>query len=949
MVYLRIQDGKSKKRYNKIMKIYRSIIILSALLASITAHGQQVLLDKDSTKVDLGFGIEQKLLNTSAAVSIITQKELQQTAAINLAEALYGRLLGLTALKNGGFSGNDNYGPSLNVRGLQTLSENNLLILVDGIKRPIDRLTVDEVESVTVLKDAAAVALLGYQGINGALLVKTKRGGEGVLNVDVSYDHKFTFNPKIAEFVDAETYARSMNEARSNDGLTAAYSEKELALFKSGEDPYFYPNVNWKDETLKNIGSEDRFNIAIHGSNNKLRYFTMLNYTSSKGILKGTKQPDFDSQLKYSKANIRTNIDFAVTPTTNMVVNVLANFIETNEPSATNANDLIYQIYRLPASAFPIKTPDGIWGGNQNYTDANPIARIQDTGREKTHHRALYADAAINQKLDFLTEGLSATIRLAYDNYSRINEEHYKKFQYGYVEYAGEVGDKENINSVIYGDKVNNLAFNKWLGNQWRATQFALSLDYQKSFLKHDVRTSLIYNTQSEIGMERYNTFYRANLMWYMHYGWNQKLMMDLVLAANGSNRSYPEKWAFSPTFSLAYIFANNKNHSILNLGKIRASTGIQHSDYVPVNGIWLENYGGGHGNIVFKPNYDGNNWGSALTHYPLTSFSLETAYKYNMGIDLHLFRSLNITADAYYNRRSNIMQNANDLNSWVIGRPDSYATKGKVDSYGVELGLDYSKQFYNDFFFHTSAYFTWGKNKIKDYIEIPTESYQSHIGQRVDQAYGLEAIGFFEDEDDISASPEQQFMQVKPGDIKYRDQNNDNIINEDDEVYFGYGQSIPETNYSFSLGAEYKRFGFNILFQGMTGLTKYLNTTGVWDCMKGNNNLSVHYLENAWHPNGENNEKALYPRLTTQDNPNNYRPNTVWYKNINWLKLRNVEIYYRIPNSWLKKVSVSGAKVFVKGENLLSFSNIDVMDPEVINTNYPIMKGVSAGFNINF
>ena len=932
------------------MNKYISNICMVGLFAfATTANAQNSLMNKDSIMTDLGFGLQQSLTNTSAAISIITSEELQQTSAINLADALYGRLLGLTALKTGGFSGDENYGATFNIRGYQTLSENNTLILVDGLPRPIDRLTVNEVESVTVLKDAAALALLGYRGVNGAILVKTKRGKEGKLNIDVSYNHKFTFSPKIADFVDGYTYAQTLNEARNNDGLSKAYSDLELELFKYGSDPYFYPNVNWKDEVLKNVGSEDQVNLSVHGGSDKVKYFTMLNYTGSKGMLKGTEQQDYNSQLRYSKANVRANLDFAITPTTNMTVNMLANFIETNEPSAGNGNDIIYQIYRLPATAFPIKTPDGIWGGNQNYTDANPVARIQSTGREKTHQRALYADAQLTQKLNFLLKGLSASVRLGYDNLSRINEEHSKSFQYGYVSYAGDTGDKSNVSSTVYGNKINNLEYNKWQGNQWRSSHFVLSVDYETKIKDHSISASAIYNTESEIGMGRYNTFYRANVMGYVHYDWKQKLVADVVLAANGSNRSYPEKWAFSPTMSLAYIFANNQEHNILNFGKVRGSFGIQHSDYVPINGIWLESYDGGHGNIVFKPSYDGGNWGNYLSHYPLTSFSLETAYKYNLGVDLRLFKSLDITADVYYNRRSNIMQSANDLNSWVVGRPDSYATQGKVDSYGVEFGMNYIKQFNKDFLLRAGAYLTWGRNEIIDYIEIPTESYQSHIGQRVDQAYGLQAIGFFKDERDIAESPEQQFSQVQPGDIKYKDQNNDKVINEDDEVYFGYGQNIPETNYSFTLGAEYKRFGFNILFQGMTGLSKSLNTVGVWNCMKGNNNLSVHYLENAWRPDGGDNANALYPRLTTQDNLNNDRASSIWYKNLNWLKLRNVEVYYRIPENWLKKISVSGAKIYVKGENLLTLSNMDVMDPEVMNTNYPVMKGISAGFSLNF
>ncbi len=915
--------------------------------AATTATAQYSLVNKDSITVDLGFGVETTLAHTSAAVSIITAEELQQTSAINLSDALYGRLLGLTAMKTGGFSGDDNYGAWFNVRGYQTLSENNVLILVDGIPRSIDRLTVDEVESVTVLKDGAAVALLGYKGVNGAILVKTKRGKEEKLNVDVSYSHKFTFSPEVADFVDGYTYARAMNEARYNDGLSEAYSNEELELFKSGSDPYFYPNVSWKDEVLKDMGSEDRINLSFHGGSDKVKYFTMLDYTSSRGILEGTKQQDYDSQLRYSKANIRANIDFAITPTTNMTVNMLANFIETKEPAYGNGNDVFYRLYRTPASAFPIRTLDGVWGGNQVFGDGNPLARISDTGYEKTHQRALFADAKLTQKFDFLLEGLSASVRMGYDNMSRINEEHSKSFQYGFVYYKDVVGDVNNIGTTVYGDKINSLGYNKWQGNQWRATHFAISVDYAKQIREHNLAASLIYNTESEIGMDRYNTFYRANAMAYLHYDWNRKLFADVVLAANGSNRSYPEKWAFSPTVSLAYAFMNDKDNEVLNYGKVRGSFAIQHSDYVPVQGIWLENYGGGHGDIVFGTNYS-TTWGNYLTHYPLTSFSLETAYKYNLGADVRLFNSLDVTADLYYNRRSNIMLNANDLNSWVVGRPDSYATSGKVESYGVELGVNYLKTFQNNLTLRAGAFFTWGRNEIKDYIELPSEEYQSRIGQRVDQAFGLEAIGFFKDQSDIDNSPTQQFSEVKPGDIKYKDQNGDKVINEDDQIYMGYGQNVPETNFAFTLGAEYKGFGFNVLFQGMGGLTKYLGTEGVWNCVNGNRNLSTHYWENAWHP-GVDNSVAKYPRLTSQDNPNNYRGNTIWYNDLNWLKLRNVEVYYRIPEKWLDKVNVSGAKVFVKGENLLTISNMDVMDPELINTNYPVMKGITAGININF
>ena len=275
------------KRHHKILKLS-----LAAVCATVTLNmnAQSSLVDYKNGKVDLGMGIEQSQLLSTAATQTISGEELEKTAAISLKDALYGKLLGLTALKQGGFSGSDGYGATLNVRGNQTTSENNLLILVDGIERSIDYITVAEVESVTVLKDAAAVALFGYQGTNGAILVKTKRGITTGNKISVSYDHKFTFNPKVADFVDGYTYANAINKARANDGLSPMYNDYELNAFKTGSDPYYYPNVNWKDEAFRNMGSEDKVNLSMKGGNERLQYFAMLDYTDSRGLLKGTEQ-----------------------------------------------------------------------------------------------------------------------------------------------------------------------------------------------------------------------------------------------------------------------------------------------------------------------------------------------------------------------------------------------------------------------------------------------------------------------------------------------------------------------------------------------------------------------------------------------------------------------------------------------------------------------------------
>lgn len=249
------------------------MLMLATAAASLTASAQVKLDDKNATAYDLGYGVEVSNFLSTASSTTITGEELQQTSATNLAQALYGRLAGLTALSQGGFSGDENKGASFNIRGYHTLNDKGILILVDGFERPIDRLSVEEVESVTILKDAAATALLGYEGANGVILVKTKRGVEGKTHVKVDYSHKFQFKPEFADMVDGYGYAKALNRARANDGLTAAYTEQELNLFKDGSDPFFYPNVNWRDLVFKNNAEEDHAYISVYGGTNKVKYY----------------------------------------------------------------------------------------------------------------------------------------------------------------------------------------------------------------------------------------------------------------------------------------------------------------------------------------------------------------------------------------------------------------------------------------------------------------------------------------------------------------------------------------------------------------------------------------------------------------------------------------------------------------------------------------------------
>ena len=934
--------------------------------APMAVSAQVTLSDKESQKVDLGYGVEQSEFLTTAAATTITAEELRRTSAISLADALYGKLLGLNAYQNTGFKGEEGRGATFNIRGIQTTAKNGtqrinygnyedipgeagILILVDGVERPIDRLSVEEVESVTVLKDAAAVALYGHEAINGVLLVKTKHGTkDGKYHFKAGISHKIQFDPKSADMVDAYDYAKALNYARVNDfGVgSEAYSEADLQKFRSGSDPLVYPNVNWKDEVFKKTAHESNAYLSFFGGTEKVQYYAQLDYTDARGLYKNPDQGDWNSQLKYSKANIRANVDFEVSPTTRVSANILGILMETNGVPNVNSNDAWWHLYKVPALAFPIKTASGIWGGSQTYGDFNLLAKSQGTGFSKTHQRQIWANMTLEQDLDIITKGLKFYIGASYDNSSNTIENRSKGYQYGWHDIA-------SGGEVVMGTVEDKLVFNHWVDSQWRIATFNAGFKYGIQLNNGDnIAANANYNMKSEIRDNRSNTWYRANWQLALHYDHANRLMADVVLAANGSNRSYPAKWAFSPTLGLGYIFINQPESSFLNYGKVRLSGGIQHTDYVPEPGLWLASWDSSHGQFWYGTNFQ-SSWGAFLTQFPTDDFAQETAYKANFGTDLRIANSLDVTLDVFYQQRRNILVSAASLNSAVVGIQSSYDDKGRIASYGMELGLRYAKTFANGLNLNAGASFSTVKSEILKWIETPAYPNLSVVGGPADSERGLIALGFFQSQDEIDNSPVQQFGQVKVGDIKYKDVNEDGVINENDFVAMDYGNTFPSLNYAFNLGAEYKGFGINATFQGAAHQVKNLRyVDGVWGVLSATTdnptlrNLSQEYYDNCFDMAGAN---ALYPRLSTENVANNAQNSTIWYRNANWLKLRDCEIYYKLPASVIEPLKISGAKIFVQGQNLLSFDNIDAMDAENLSTGYPVMKSVNFGLSVQF
>ena len=414
----------------------RNIFMLSLLAGlSLPAAAQQ-----DSTgisfvdqAIEVGANKDFTRAQSTAAVSVITNKDVDKRSAKNIGNSILGQGNGLVSLQGTGTYFEQN--PTFYVRGLQSLSTSTPLVLVDGIERDMSFVSPEEVDHVSILKDAAAVALYGYKGANGAILITTKRGQYNSKNIRVSYDHLFNFQSNRPKFVDGATFASAVNEAYANEGAGARYTAEELAAFKSGQYPYQYPNVNWVDETFRKSGATNKINVEFSGGGEKFRYFTMLNILSDKGFIK---TPDatngYSTQDKYVRGNLRTNIDIDLTPTTLLKVNMLGMLSEMSRPggptsvgssSSTAKADLWDMVYSLPSSAFPIANEDGIWGGSSTFSGVNnPVAESTGAAYYKLHERALFADMTLQQDLKYWTPGLSLTARLGYDTFSTLYEDH---------------------------------------------------------------------------------------------------------------------------------------------------------------------------------------------------------------------------------------------------------------------------------------------------------------------------------------------------------------------------------------------------------------------------------------------------------------------------------------------------------------------------------------------
>ena len=902
-----------------------------------------------SQPVNLGFGIEQTLGESTMSVAL--SNDINRRSSKNIGNSLYGQVLGLTTLQGTGDYAS--FEPTFFVRGLQSLNGSSPLIMVDGIERNITNISPEEVERVIVLKDAPATALYSYKGANGAINIITKRGRYNFSEIKFTYDHGFTWEARRPQFVNGYDYATALNEAYVNDGRAPRYTANELNAFQTGKYPYLYPNVDWIAETFRNHGASDIFNLSFRGGGSRLRYYTQVNLVNNAGFIAHPNENEgYSTQNKYNKANLRTNLDIDLTTTTKLAVNLKGVLLEASRPGLSS-DALWDKIYTVPAAAFPIKTESGLWGGNTTWTGYyNPVALTQGRAYSKAHTRALFADATLKQDLSSVTQGLSAWTRFAYDNIAAYWENHTRSYQYGMAS-AGSWNNGEPTGITQYkAGSDSNMSADSKLDWQNRNFNFGVGANYDRSFGEHKLQSVLMWNYEFRNANGQNNTIYRTSASLYNHYGYKGKYFADLSLGLAASNRLAPgHRTAFSPTLSAAWLLSKEdfmQGMRFVDFLKVRASWGIINLDHIPEQGYWEQVFTGG-GGYNLGSNYDAySGWKEG--RLAAMNSTHEKAYKYNVGLDATLFGTLDLTIDGYYQRRTDIWVASSGKNSDVVGISHPYVNGGIVDSYGFEWGAQYHKEIAKDLQLRAGMNYTLAKNKIKEEYEEPRAyDYEKRTGNPVNQIFGLQAIGFFTDQADIDHSPVQRLgTNPKPGDIKFKDQNGDNVIDGDDYVKMGYNTVCPEIYYAFNLGIEYKGLGFFAQFQGVANYTAILNTKSVYRPLVNNTNIGQYYFENRWTPETAN--TALYPRLSSEDNQNNYTVNSVWLADRSFLKLRNVEVYYHLPATLFNNSRfIKKAKFYVRGIDLLCLDHIKRADPECYGADYPVTRSISLGVVLGF
>lgn len=955
-------------------------------ISKLRDRGNEIYLDPVKDMLDevvvTGMG-NRKKITVTGAVTNVDVDDLKHISTSNLSNALAGNVAGVMAMQTSGQPGKNK--SEFWIRGISTFgASKSAYILVDGFEREnIDDLNIEDIESFSVLKDASATAIYGSKGANGVVLITTKHGKEGKINVNAKFETAYNSRTKTPEFVDGVTYAGLLNEARITRSKGIYFTPTEMELFANGLDPDLYPNVDWKDLLLKDGAMSYRANVNISGGGKTARYYASISYVNDEGMYKtdGTLKKKYNTNANYGRWNYRLNLDIDITPTTLLRLGTSGDLSTRNAPGW--GDDFVWDsLFGYNAILTPVMYSNGYvpminMGRNDERT--NPWVMTTQTGYKTWWNNNLQNNVSLEQNLDFVTKGLRFVGRFGYDTYNENSIYHIQLPERWYAN-----GRDKDTGEIIFDkikDKMDMTQSSSNAGS--RRTFLDLLLSYNRLFGPHNVMANLKYTwdeaTQTQnIGDDIKNSVSRKNLAFAGQVGYNYdyRYFVDFNFGYNGSeNFADHHRFGFFPAFSLGWAISREKflrDVTWLDMLKVRYSWGKVGNDnmgdqrFPYLYTIDYTNEGvynfGTNGDGATRPDYQHGLHFSSLAS---TNVTWEIAKKQDVGIDIALLNNrLTLTADYFYERRSGIYMVRNFLPGSLGLEQSPWANVGSVKSEGIDGNFKFEDRI-GEVSYTIRGNLTYSKNTIEDYdVENNVYPYQYQTGYRVDQVRGLIAEGLFADYEDIRNHPKQMYGDVQPGDIKYKDVNGDGIVDDGDIVAIG-ATNRPNLIYGLGASVAWKGFDFNVLFQGAGKSTISMGGKTVWAFSQDRYGQILNDLvKDRWVdketaatlgiPANEN-PNASYPRMILiegEGSCNNYRSSTYWTRDCSYVRLKNLEIGYSLPTDFLAHLRIENARFFVQATNLLTFSNFKLWDPEMGSSNgeaYPLTKSFTAGLTVSF
>lgn len=832
--------------------------------------------------VVVGYGAQKKE-SVVGAISQVSSKELLSSPAANVSQAIAGKISGVITTQTSGAPGSDD--TQINIRGRATFAgDGSPLILVDGVERSFSQIAPDDIESISVLKDASATAVYGVRGANGVMLITTKRGKEQKPEVNLTANWQIQSPTRKDTYLDSYQSVTLLEEALANDGLPSQFSANDIEMYRksvagqlNGLEAMLYPNVDWYDQVLKSSAPAQRYNVSVRGGTKRMRYYASGEFYDQKGLVKNLSQDMYgnSSSPSYRRYAFRANMDLFLTKDLTFSVNFGTRFEErrgSNTNESNNYSETFYELNHTPGWLFPVsyevqngESTRTLYGGSSQYQN-NIVGRLAQGGYYRATNTINETNFIVDYKLGWLTEGLSAKGMVSFDY-----DSYYKRlFSADFATY--ELNDRDNYTQIDAYNRFNTdgeLAYSKATSTTYKLYMEA-QLNYARSFGKHDVTAMVLYNQNDY----RYNSELAKRyqgLVGRLTYGYDDRYLAEINAGYNGSeNFIKGKRFGFFPAFSVGWRVSNEAfmedTQNWLNNLKLRASYGQVGNDIYKVNGVDQR--------FLYEEKWSQINndyyFGSAGTtgifeaQYPNLFVTWERAHKYNFGIEFGLWNGLlNGNIDFFHEKRNNILTQYLSRPQWV-GVALAAGNLGETKNSGYEIELKHANHIGNDFNYSVGLTYSHASNEIVSMDEPASKTdYRKREGHPINQYFGLVCDGFVTQADiDGGNLPVSTFGTVKAGDLKYRDMNKDGFIDERDETFIGYSD-IPENTFALTLGANYKGWGFSVMFQGVDHVSRYYDAEAMF-AFVGGGKVKEHHLD-RWNPavsEAENLARAKYPLL---------------------------------------------------------------------------------------